>query len=316
MEVTATAVDMKEEKYFPFAFFEGKIVMTELAKVSIMINALQYGNGIFGGIRGYISENKKSINIFRLKDHYYRFISSLKILNKTINYSHNELVSLTMDLVKKNKPDTDCYIRPIAYASNFEISPDLSILDFELAIYMIPLGEYLSVSKGLRLGISNWVRISDNMIPARAKITGGYINSSLAKADAVKLGYDDTLMITMDSHIAEGSAANFFMVRDEKLITSPKYADVLEGITRRTIIELAKDLEISVEERLIDRTEVYIADEAFLVGTGVQVAWIAEIDGRTIGNGKIGPTTEKIQKLFFNIVRGREKKYSQWLTKI
>jgi len=312
----ATVVKMTKIQYFPFAFFEGKVVMTELAKVSIMTNALQYGNGIFGGIRGYVSESKKSVNIFRLKDHYYRFISSLKIINKTINYSHNELVSITIDLAKKNKPDTDCYIRPIAYASNFEISPDLSMLDFEFAIYMIPLGEYLPVSKGLKLGISNWVRINDNMIPARAKVTGGYINSSLAKADAVKLGYDDALMITIDGHLAEGSAANFFMVRDGKLITSSRYADVLEGITRRTIIQLAEDLEIPAEERLIDRTEVYIADEAFLTGTGAQVAWIAEVDGRIIGNRKIGPITEKIQKLFFDIVRGREKKYSGWLTKV
>lgn len=303
-------------KYFPFAFFESKIVMTELAKVSIMTNALQYGTGIFGGIRGYISESKKSINIFRLKDHYHRFLNSLRIINKSINYSHNELVKLTVELVRRNKPAVDCYIRPLAYGANFEISPDLSKLDFDFAIYMVPLGEYLSVSKGLKLGVSNWVRVNDNMIPARAKATGGYINSSLAKGDGAKLGYDDMLLMTQDGHLAEGSGANFFMVREGKLITSPKYADVLEGITRRTIIELARDFEIPVEERLIDRTEVYIADEAFLTGTGVQVAWIAEVDGRSIGNGKIGPITEKLQKLFFNIVRGREKKYAGWLTKV
>lgn len=307
---------MKEEKYFPFAFFESKIVMTELAKVSIMTNALQYGTGIFGGIRGYISESKKSINIFRLKDHYHRFLNSLRIINKSINYSHNELVKLTVELVRRNKPTVDCYIRPLAYGANFEISPDLSRLDFDFAIYMVPLGEYLSVSKGLKLGVSNWVRVNDNMIPARAKATGGYINSSLAKGDGAKLGYDDMLLMTQDGHLAEGSGANFFMVREGKLITSSKYADVLEGITRRTIIELARDFEIPVEERLIDRTEVYIADEAFLTGTGVQVAWIAEVDGRSIGNGKIGPITEKIQKLFFNIVRGREKKYAGWLTRV
>lgn len=312
----ATVVNMKDEKYFPFAFFESKIVMTELAKVSIMTNALQYGTGIFGGIRGYVSESKKSINIFRLKDHYHRFLNSLRIINKSINYSHNELVKLTVELVRRNKPTVDCYIRPLAYGANFEISPDLSRLDFDFAIYMVPLGEYLSVSKGLKLGVSNWVRVNDNMIPARAKATGGYINSSLAKGDGVKLGYDDMLLMTQDGHLAEGSGANFFMVREGKLITSPKYADVLEGITRRTIIELARDFEIPVEERLIDRTEVYIADEAFLTGTGVQVAWVAEVDGRSIGNGKIGPITEKIQKLFFNIVRGREKKYMSWLTKI
>ena len=181
---------------------------------------------------------------------------------------------------------------------------------------MIPLGEYLPISKGLKLAISNWVRINDNMIPSRAKISGGYINSSLAKGDAARLGYDDALMLTMDGHLEEASGANFFIIRDEVLVTSPRYADVLEGITRRSLLQLAYDLGISTQERPIDRTEVYIAEEAFLSGTGAQLAWISEIDGRVIGNGKIGPITAKIQKLFFSIVRGNEKKYSSWLTKV
>lgn len=307
---------MSENTYFPFAFFEGKIIPTELARVSIMTNALQYGNGVFGGIRGYLSDNKKSINIFRLADHYYRLLNALKIINKKIDYDQKKLMEITCELAVKNRPKTDCYFRPLAYAKNYELSPDLSRLEFDFALYMIPLGEYLPVSKGLKLAISNWIRISDNMIPSRAKITGGYINSSLAKGDAAKLGYDDALMMKSDGHIAEGSGANFFLVRDGVLITSPRYADVLEGITRRTIIELARDLEIPALEREIDRTEVYIADEAFLTGTGAQLAWIAEVDGRTIGNGKIGPISAKIQKLFFNIVRGKEKKYSDWLTKV
>ena len=301
---------------FPFAFFEGKIVPTELARINIMNNALQYGNAIFGGIRGYISSVGKKINIFRISDHYQRFLKSLKIINKTIRYSESQLVEITKDLAKKNRPKTDCYFRPFAYAVEHYISPDLAPLSFDFTLYMVPLGEYLSVSKGLKLAISNWVRITDNMIPARAKISGGYINSSLAKGDAVKLGFDDALMLSADGHVAEGSGANFFMVRDGMLITSPKYADVLEGITRNTILQLASDLKIPIIEREIDRTEVYIADEAFLSGTGAQVAWISEVDGRVIGNGKIGPITAKIQKLFFDIVRGKEKKYVNWLTKI
>lgn len=307
---------MTKAQSFPYAFFEGKIIPLEQAKVSIMTNALQYGNGIFGGIRGYVSVNGKTVNIFRQSDHYRRFLSSLKILNKTIHYNHNELVGLTIELARKNQPGTDCYFRPFAYATNYDISPDLSLCEFDFALYMVPLGEYLSVSRGLKLAISNWIRINDNMIPSRAKITGGYINSSLAKGDAVRLGCDDALMLTMDGHIAEGSGANFFMVREGTLITSPRYADVLEGITRRTILELAGDLDIPILEREIDRSEVYIADEAFLSGTGAQVAWIAEVDGRRIGKGKIGPISQKIQKLFFDIVRGKEKKYSKWLTKV
>ena len=281
-----------------------------------MTNALQYGIGVFGGIRGYVSANKKTVNIFRIDDHYSRLLKSLRILNKSIKYDKQKLKEITFELARKNQPTTDCYFRPFAYATDYFISPDLFPLNFEFALYIVPLGEYLSVSRGLKLLISNWVRINDNMIPSRAKVTGGYINSSLAKGDAVRLGFDDALMLTQDGHLAEGSGANFFMVRDGKLITSPCYADVLEGITRRTIIELAHDLKIPVEERHIDRTEVYIADEAFLTGTGAQVAWISEVDGRKIGDGKMGSSTGKIQKLFFDIVRGKEKRYFQWLTKV
>lgn len=307
---------MKVLNYFPYAFFQGKVVKIEDAKVSIMTNALQYGNGIFGGIRGYTSADKKYFNLFRINDHYNRFMKSLRVLNKTIKYNQKELMEITLELARKCKPKTDCYFRPMAYASNLSFSPDLSELDFDFALYAFPFGEYLPVHKGLKLAISNWVRIADNMIPSRAKISGGYINSSLAKADAVRLGFDDALMLTSDGHLAEGSAANFFIVRDGKIITSPKYSEVLEGITRRTILELAVDLNIPVEEREIDRTEVYICDEAFLTGTGVQVAWIAEVDGRRIGDAVMGPITGKIQKLFFEIVRGNKIKYKDWLTKI
>lgn len=287
----------------------------EEAKVSIMTNALQYGNAVFGGIRGYIGENK-DVYIFRISDHYRRFLSALRVLNKTINYSHGQLMEITKELAQKNRPGTDCYFRPIAYGSEYGISPDLYHLDFDFAMYMIPLGEYLPLTRGLKLIISSWIRINDAMIPARAKICGSYVNSSLAKADASRLGFDDALMMTADGHIAEGSAANFFIVRDGMIITAPKNSDVLEGITRRTIIELAGELSIPVVERDIDKTEVYIADEAFLSGTGVQVAWIGEVDGRKIGDGKIGPKTSKLQKLFFDIVRGKEKKYKNWLTKV
>lgn len=306
---------MAGDKSYTYAFFEKEIVPIEKAKISIMTNALQYGTGVFGGIRGYLSYDKKQINIFRIHDHFLRFLNSIKVLNKSINKTQQELVEITLKLVRKNDPHSDCYIRPFAYASSYEISPDLHPVKFDLAIYMIPLGEYLSISKGLKLAVSNWIRINDNMIPSRIKATGGYINSSLAKGDAARLGFDDALMLTQDGHVAEGSGANFFVVRDGVLITASRSEDVLEGITRRTILQLAKDLKIPVEERKIDRTEVYIADEAFLTGTGAQVAWIAEVDGRTISS-KIGPLTSKIQKLFFDIVRGKEKKYKKWLTKV
>lgn len=302
--------------YCPFAFFEGKVIPTDLAKISIMTNAFQYGTAVFGGIRGYVSENKKSVNIFRPEDHYKRFTNALKILNKSIAYDQKKLLEITLELASKNNPLTDFYCRPIAYAKDYELSPDLFGVEFEFALYMFPLGEYLPLTKGLRLIVSNWTRISDNMIPSRAKASGGYINSSLAKGDAVRQGYDDALMLTQDGHVAEGSGSNFFLVREGVLMTSPRYSDILEGITRRTILEIAADLGIPTKERIIDRTEVYIADEAFMTGTGAQVAWISEVDSRKIGSGKMGPITEKIKHLFFSIVRGKEKKYADWLTKI
>ncbi len=307
---------MSGQQSFPFAFFEGKIIPFKDAKISISNNALQYGNGIFDGIRCYVSEEKKDVFIFRISDHYKRFLKSLRILNKTISYNYQELIDITVKLAIKNHPDTDTYIRPFAYAKEGFISPDLHPLTFDFAIYMVPLGEYLSVDKGLKLAVSNWIRINDNMIPSRAKVCGGYINSSMAKGDAVALGFDDALMLDISGHVAEGTGANFFMVRDGLLITSPKSSDALEGITRRTIIELANDRNIPFLEREIDRTEIYIAEEAFLTGTGAQVAWIAEIDGRKIGDRKMGSITGKLQKLFFDIVRGKEKKYSNWLTKV
>ncbi|MBI3379597.1 branched-chain amino acid transaminase [Candidatus Gottesmanbacteria bacterium] len=307
---------MKNLEYLPYAFFERKIVPTEEAKVSIMTNALQYGTGVIGGIRCYLAGDKKTMNIFRLVDHYKRFLNSLKILNVSIPFNHQKLVELTLALARKNKPQTDSYIRPFAYAANIGLSPDLSHAEMDLAIYMIPLGEYLPLSRGLKLAVSNWMRITDRMIPARAKISGGYINSAMARGDVARLGFDDALMMDDRGHITEASAANIFIVRDGVLITPSKYSDVLEGMTRRTIIELASDLKIKVEEREIDRSEIYVADEVFLSGTGVQVAWIDEVDGRKIGKGRIGPITHKLQKLFFDIVRGKEKKYSHWLTKV
>lgn len=313
---TVIAEENVNMKYFPYAFFEGKIVKTEEAKISIMSKTVQYGLATFGGIRGYVQEDKKGIGIFRLNDHYERLLNALKILNKSIPYSHKKLIETTVELAKKNNPKTDCYFRPIAYANSTDLSPDLAHSDFDFAVYMIPLDEYLPLHKGLKLSVSSWSRIPDNVIPSRAKITGGYINSALAKQDAILNGFDDTLMMTTNGHIAEGSSSNFFMVRNNTLITPAKYDDVLEGITRRSLIELAKQNGIKVKERSIDRTEAYIADEAFLTGTGAQLAWVAEVDGRKVGTGKIGPITEKLQKLFFSVVRGKEMQYYHWLTKI
>lgn len=302
---------------FPFAYFEEKVVPIEEANISIMTNALQYGTGIFGGIRGYYNKEKGFISLFRLEDHFQRFVNSLKVIGVELEYTKEDLIKITLDLTKKNNPQTDTYYRPFAYAGSLNLSPNLERdSTFAFAEYMIPLGDYLPTDKGISVAVSSWRRISDNAIPSRAKITGGYMNSALAKKEANQNGYDEAIFLSEDGHVAEGSAMNFFMVRDGVLITPAKHNDILEGITRRTVITLAKDMGIPVEERTIDRSELYVADEAFFSGTGAQIAWIQKIDQRTMGNGNRGEITGKLQDLFFSVVRGNEKKYESWCTKI
>lgn len=301
----------------PFAFFEGKITPIEKAQVNIMTNALQYGTGIFGGMRGYFNKETGELNIFRVDDHLTRFLSSIKILGVKIEYSKEDLKKIFLDLIQQNKPATDVYFRPFAYAGSLNLAPDLDRDNvFSFLLYMVPLGDYLPTNKGLSVGVSSWRRISDNAIPSRAKISGGYINSALAKKEAHNSGYDEAIFLNESGHVAEGSAMNIFLVRNGKIITPSVTEDILEGITRRSVMEIAQDLGYEVVERVIDRSELYIADEVFFCGTAAQVAWIAKVDGRTVGNGEQGEVSQKIQETFFNTVRGKDKKYSSWLTKV
>ncbi|MBI2597213.1 branched-chain amino acid transaminase [Candidatus Daviesbacteria bacterium] len=300
----------QKAEYFPYAFFQEKIVRVEDAKISIMTNALQYGTGIFAGIRGYYNENngKPFLSVFRIEDHYTRFLNSLKIIGVSLGYNKEQLIDITLNLLKKNNPHKDTYVRPLAYAGSVNLSPNLTRDNkFDLAIYTIPLGDYLPTNKGLSAKVSSFRRISDNAIPARAKISGAYINSALARKEAADAGFDEAIFLTEDGHVAEGSAENIFIVRNGILITPPVSDEVLEGVTRRTVMEIAKEEDIPVLERSIDRSEIYIADEAFFCGTGVQVVWINNVDGRQLGNGKRGLITAKIQDKYFGIVRAGER---------
>lgn len=301
---------------YPFCFFKGKITPIEDAKVSIMTNALHYGTGVFGGIRVYQNKEKNFFSVFRVEDHYKRFLSSLKILGVGFPYSQEELVTHTLDLIKKNKPTGDAYLRPLAYVGHTKLGPNLANTTMDFSLHMITLNEYLPVNKGLSVLVSSWRRVSDNAIPARAKITGAYVNSALARKEAHELGYNEAIVLSDSGHVTEGSAENLFIVRDGVLITPAVSDDTLEGITRRSVMQLAADMDIPTETRSIDRSELYIADEAFFSGTGVQVSWIAKIDNRVIGTGQRGPITAKMQDRFFNVVRGEDEKYQHWLTKI
>jgi branched-chain amino acid aminotransferase len=307
---------MAELELQPYAYFEGEIVPSDQAKVSIATHALQYGTGAFGGIRGYLDASEETINIFRLPDHTRRLMNSGRILRANLKVDADGLGNVIQELVSRNNPKSNIYIRPFIYKAGLELTPHLKGVRDDIAIYIIAFGDYFAMDKPLRVMVSSWVRLADNIIPSRGKITGGYINSSLAKDQAEEAGFDDALMLNTDGKIAEGSGANLFIARNGTLITSPINSDILEGITRRSVLMFAKDAGIPTEEREIDRSELYVADEAFFCGTGAQVVAIGDIDGRPVGDGARGPITAKIQQIFFDTVRGVNRKHEQLLTKV
>ena len=220
-------------------------------------------------------------------------------------------------MIRKNNFRQDVYLRPFAFKSSEEIGVRLHNLKNSFAIYVTPYGNYVEIERGIRCMVSSWRRIDDNAAPPRAKITGIYVNSALAKTEAMENGYDEAIMLTHDGHVCEGSAENIFVIRDGKVFTPPTSDNILEGLTRLGMIELLrKELDMEVVEQSIDRSELYIADEVFLCGTGAQISPVIEIDHRPIGEGQVGPVVARIQKLYFDIVRGRNNKYRHWLTPV
>jgi branched-chain amino acid aminotransferase len=301
-----------------YAFFNGHIIPIEEAKIDIRTNALQYGTGVFEGIRSYWNDDTGKNYIFRMRDHFKRFILNAKIIMIGVRYSVDELCGITLDLMKKEKYSEDAYIRPFAYNSSLGIGPKLIGNEQDLFIYSIPLGLYLETDKPINVCISSWDRISDNAIPPRAKISGSYVNAALQKTEAILNGYDEALVLSTDGrHVCEGSAMNLFMVRNNKLVTPPVTNDILEGITRNTVIELAEKMGLlEVLERPIDRTELYIADELFFCGTGAQISPIGSVDKRIIGDGGMGHITKKLQDQYFRVVKNKIEEYSVWCTEI
>ncbi|SNR66207.1 branched-chain amino acid transaminase [Desulfurobacterium atlanticum] len=300
-----------------YAYFEGKFVPIDEANINIQTNSFHYGTAIFEGIRAYWNEEKNQLFGLFFKKHYERMVANCKILNMKLDKTVDELTEITVELLRRCEHKENVYIRPIAYFPNLQISPKLIGYDTELAIYTVPLGDYLDTKKGLKVITSSFRRINDSMIPARCKVAGAYVNSAFAKTEAILAGADEAIMLNTDGTVAEGSAENLFIIRNGVAITTPSYSNILEGITRNAVIELLKEeLGVEVVERPILRSELYIADEAFFTGTGAQVAPIAEIDGRVIGTGEIGKITSKLQELYFDIVKGNVDKYSHWLIPI
>lgn len=299
------------------AFFEGRIVPIDQAKVSIMTNAFNYGTGCFEGIRAYWNNTEEQLYLFKLGEHYERFLRSCRIIHISLPYSVEELCGVTVELLREEAFRQDTYVRPLAYKADSVIEVRLHDLEDQFAIFATPFGKYIEREEGARVGVSSWRRINDNAVPVRAKITGAYINSALIKTDAVMNGFDEAIVLTQEGHVSEGSAENLFLVRHGKLITSAVTEDILEGITRATLIDLAaRELGIETVERPIDRTELYVADEAFFCGTGVQIAAITEVDRRPVGSGKIGPIVAQLRDLYFSIVRGEKEDYLDWTTPV
>lgn len=299
-----------------YAFFRGEIVPMPEAKVSIATHALHYGTGVFEGIRAYYHEGEDQLYCLLLKEHYERLLDSCRIIRINLGYSLDDLCRITLELLRANNFRTDIYIRPIAYKASLGIGLKLTGLEDALAIYAFPIGEYLDTSKGLHVMVATWTRPEDNTMPVRAKLCGAYVNSCLASDDAKLNGFDEAIQLTPDGHVSEGSSCNLFMVRNGKVITTPVTDAILEGITRRAVLQIARDLGFDTEERRIDRTELYVADELFFVGTGVQVAPITRVDHRPVGDGTAGKITLQIQDSYFKAVRGQDPKYKQWLTPV
>jgi branched-chain amino acid aminotransferase len=299
------------------AFFQGHFVPIEEAKISVMTHAFNYGTGCFEGIRAYWNEQEGQLFVFRLREHYERLLRSCRILRMSLPYGVDELCEITLGLLRREGYREDSYVRPLAYKADETIGVRLHNLTDGFTMFSTPFGRYIEKEEGAHVCISSWQRVDDNATPARAKITGAYINSALAKTDAQLDGYDEALVLTATGHISEGSAENFFMMRNGKLVTPPVTSNILEGITRDTVMTLAwEEMGLRTTERNIDRSEIYICDEAFLCGTGVQIAAITEVEHRPVGTGSIGPVVSRLRELYFAVVRGKHPKYRAWCTPV
>ena len=300
-----------------YAFHQGKIVPYEQATVRVLTHGINYGTACFGGLRGYYNQEQDEVFVFRASDHYRRFLNSTRLLCMEFPYSDEDLVEITRDLIRQEGYKEDIYIRPLAYKADEIIGVRLHNLKDEMSIAAVPYGSYVANDEGLHVTISSWKRVDDNMIPARGKISGAYANSAFIKTDAQRSGFDEALVLTDSGHVGEGSAMNFFMLRDGVAVTPPITDNILEGITRRTVTTLLRDeMGMDVVERSIDRTEVYLAEEAFFTGTGVQIAAITRVDHRPVGAGQMGPVVAELRELFFDAARGRSPKYRHWCTPV
>ncbi len=301
----------------PYAYFQKQIMPLADAKIGIMTHAFNYGTGVFEGIRGNWNEEEETIYLFKVEEHLKRLRMSAKICRIAIEESDEQIFENLMKVVEMSGIREDQYIRPLAYKSSEVLGVRVHDLEDDLLIFVAPFGPYLDIEAGIRCQTSSWRRVEDVSIPARSKNTGIYINSALAKTEAILNGYDEAIMLDNAGHVSEGSGENIVVVRDGKLITPAPSDNVLEGITLDTVLFLAQEeFGLEVEERSIDRSELYVADEVFMTGTAAHVTPILEVDTRPVGAGQIGPITKQLQQAYFNIIYGRDPKYIDWCTPV
>ena len=297
-----------------WAFFRGEFVPLREANINVMTHGFNYGTAVFEGIRAYWNADEEQLFGLELIAHYERIHASARVLMMEVEHSAEELAQITVELLRRDGLREDVYIRPIVYKSSELIGVRLHNLESDITIFGVPFGQYIDTEAGIRAQVSSWRRTDDNAIPARGKITGAYVNGALAKSEAQLNGYDEAIVLTADGHVSEGSAENLFIVKDGTLITPAVTDNILEGITRRRLIDIGRsELGATVVERTIDRTELYAADEVFLCGTGAQISPVIEIDRRQVGSGRPGPITRQLSRTYFDAVRGRLPAYRDWL---
>ncbi|MHB8509630.1 MAG: branched-chain amino acid transaminase [Candidatus Dormibacteria bacterium] len=316
-EIETSAAYAPPSQADTWVYFNGEYRQYKDVHLGLMTHALHYGTGCFEGIRAYWNEAQEQLFCLLMEPHYKRLVNSAKILRIELPYSVPQMIEATIELLRRNKFREDVYIRPLAFKSEEKIGVKLRGIESSFAIYMAPFGNYVDVETGIHCKVSSWRRVDDNAAPARAKVTGTYINSALAKDDAEEDGYDEAIVLGHDGHVAEASAANLFLVKDGVLVTPAATDNILEGVTRKILMVLAReDLGLEVVERSVDRSELYVADEVFLCGTGVQLSPVLSVDRRQVGDGKIGPVTTQVQKLYFDMAKGRIEERLDWLTPI
>lgn len=299
-----------------YVFHDGKFVASDKAVIPVMTHAFLYGTAVFEGIRAYYNKDENKTYIFRPKEHFVRLENSAKMLYMAPVYTVEEHVEILKELLRKNNYKKDAYIRPIIYKSANRIGPHLIDNPDKYTVFSFPMDDYFE-NEGLKVCVSSWRRNPDNSIPPRAKINGAYVNASLISTDARLSGFNEAIVLSQSGKVAEGAAMNLFLIMNNKLITTTTTSEILTGVTRNTIVQLAKEvLGLEVEERIIDRSELYCADEAFFSGTGAQIAPITSIDNRPVGDGKIGKVVNDIQNLYNDVVRGKVPKYKEWCVSI